>query len=77
MSSKPLNLSQSVQALCSQYPELLDVLKEIGFRDIAIPGMLNTVGRIMTIPKGATMRKMDMALIISRLEQAGFELIEA
>ena len=34
-----------------------NILAEIGFVDILKPGMLNTAGRFMTIPKGAAMRK--------------------
>ena len=53
MEHKTISLRQSVYALCAQYPEIREILAEIGFRDITKPGMLETAVRFMTIPKGA------------------------
>lgn len=38
--------------------------------------MLTTVGRYMTIPKGAKMKKIDLQAIIDQLEQLGFTIKE-
>lgn len=38
--------------------------------------MLTTVGRYMTIPKGAKMKKIDLKVIIDQLEQLGFTIKE-
>ncbi len=75
METKRIDLSLSVHALCTEYPELLDIMKDLGFADITKPGMLLTVGRIMTIPKGAAIRKIDLNTVVERLKQAGFEPI--
>ncbi|WP_148134719.1 DUF1858 domain-containing protein [Candidatus Formimonas warabiya] len=56
-----------MHSLCTRYPELVGILAQIGFTDITKPGMLASVGRFMTIPKGAALKKLDMALITSRL----------
>ena len=37
------------------------MLAELGFSDIAKPGMLESVGRFMTIPKGAALKKIPLA----------------
>lgn len=74
---KQIDLNQSVHDLCQAYPELIDVLVELGFKDITKPGMLNTAGRIMTIKKGAQMKRIDMSEIHAKLAAAGFEVIEA
>lgn len=76
MNGKHIDLSRSVYALCTEYPELLDIMRELGFTDITMPGMLSTVGRIMTIPKGAAMKKIDLAEVIERIRQSGFEVME-
>ncbi len=39
---KPLALDLSVNALCKQYPELADILAELGFSDILKPGMMQS-----------------------------------
>ena len=76
MGNKRIDLGRSVHALCSEYPELLEVMKDLGFKDIVMPGMLSTAGRIMTIPKGAAMKKIDMDVIVDRLKSEGFEVIQ-
>jgi hypothetical protein len=74
MSEKVLQLSKSVYELSSQYPELPQILHDLGFTDITRPGMLASVGRFMTLPKGAAAKKMDMELIKQRLQEYGFEV---
>ena len=76
MSDKRIDLSRTVHALCTEYPELLEVMRDLGFKDIVMPGMLSTAGRIMTIPKGAAMKKIDMDVIVDRLKSEGFEVIQ-
>ena len=75
MGNKRIDLGRSVHALCSEYPELLEVMKDLGFKDIVMPGMLSTAGRIMTIPKGAAMKKIDLNVIIQRLKREGYNVL--
>ena len=51
-------------------------MKDMGFKDIVMPGMLSTAGRIMTIPKGAAMKKIDLNVIIERLKSEGFDVVQ-
>ncbi len=73
---KPLSFSKTVNELCNQYPELVEIMKEIGFENIVNPRMLVTVGRIMTIPKGAAMRGLDLAEIKVEFEKRGFTVVD-
>ena len=73
---KKISLNQSVHDLCTQYPEIMDILKELGFTDIVKPGMLQTAGRIMTIPKGAAMKKIDLNTIKQTFTNQGFTIEE-
>ena len=73
---KSIDLRLPVQKQCSQYPELKDILFELGFTEITKPGMLATAGRFMTIPKGAAMRKADMETIRQTLKENGFDIVE-
>ncbi len=72
---KTIDLGQTVYSLCMQHPELPKILKELGFSDIAKPGMLHTAGRFMTIPKGAALKKLDMDKIKAGLNAHGFKII--
>ncbi len=73
--SKPLDLNKSVYELTQQYPELADLMKELGFTEITNPAMLHSMGRMMTIPKGAKMKKIPMLDVVKALLQHGFELV--
>jgi hypothetical protein len=75
MGEKQLKLSKSVYELCNEYPELPNLLATIGFKDITKPGMLSTMGRFMTIPKGAVAKKIDLNFIIQTLQENGYEVV--
>ncbi len=75
MSEKQIDLSKSVYELCTQYPELAQILSELGFKDITKQGMLVSVGRFMTLPKGAIAKKIELDTIKHSLEEHGYEII--
>ena len=72
--AKILDLSKTVYELTEQYPELIEIMRELGFTEIVKPGMRQSAGRIMTIPKGSKMKKIPMEKIIMTLIQNGFTL---
>lgn len=74
MANKKIDLNKTVNELCKEYPELLEILASIGFKDIVKPGMLSTVGRFMTIPKGVEAKKFDMDMVIKSLKEYGFDV---
>ena len=71
---KKLDLSKSVYDLVTEYPEVADIMKELGFSEITNKVMLNSVGKIMTIPKGAKMKGVSMMDIVGAFMKAGFTL---
>lgn len=71
---KKLDLSKPIYELVTQYPELKDIMVELGFKEIANPAMLNSVGRLTTIPKGAKIHKISMMKVVTKLMASGFEL---
>ena len=71
---KKLDLSKSVYDLVTEYPEVVDIMKELGFSEITNKVMLNSVGKIMTIPKGAKMKGVSMIDIVGAFMKAGFTL---
>jgi hypothetical protein len=76
MEPKIIDLDQSVHALCKEYPELMELLAAMGFKDITKPGMLASAGRFMTIPKGAAIKKLDIEKIKQQLTGNGFSVKE-
>ncbi|MEE8807835.1 MAG: DUF438 domain-containing protein [Lactimicrobium sp.] len=72
--AKEIDLSKSVYDLTNEYPELIDIMAQLGFSDIVNPVMRRSAGRLMTIPKGASMKGIDMAKVVGVLMQNGFTL---
>ncbi|MFA7671610.1 MAG: DUF1858 domain-containing protein [Sphaerochaetaceae bacterium] len=76
MEEKIIDLEKSVHSLCSKDPNLIKILAEIGFSEIVKPIMLNSVGRVMTLPKGAAMRSIDLNYIIQTLKEHGYKVVD-
>ena len=72
--NKELDLSRSVYELVKENPELQEILAGLGFLEIKKPAMLNSVAKVMTIPKGAKMKGIPMEKIVMTLMQKGFTL---
>jgi hypothetical protein len=71
-----ININETIYQLITNYPELKDVLYDLGFKDIVKPGMLQTMGRIMTLKKGAVMKNKSIDEIKSYLFDKGYNLKE-
>lgn len=74
--SNVIDLDDNVLAICTKHPEMTTILENLGFRDITKPGMLQTAGRIMTLRKGAKLKKIDLMTIVTQLKSAGFSIKE-
>ena len=72
---KQIDLKKSIHELVKTYPELKDLMVELGFKDIVLPGMLETAGRIMTLEKGAKMKQIDLQDIVKKLEDKGYKVV--
>ena len=73
---KSIDLKKSVYEICREYPEVIGIMKELGFENIVAPGMLNTAGRFMTILKGSEMKRIDMQHIIQVFRDKGYSVNE-
>lgn len=71
-----VDLSKSVYEVCKEYPDIIEIMKELGFESITNPGMLTTAGRFMTIPKGASMKNIPMDKIKEAFSRKGYEIKE-
>ena len=71
---KSIDFSRSVYELVTEYPELADVMDELGFSEVKKPAMLHSVGKLMTIPKGAKMKGVEMLDVVAALIKAGFTI---
>lgn len=68
-------LTSSLYDIVKTYPEVKEIMIQLGFAQIAQPGMLATAGHYMTIDKGAQLKKIPMENVTAAFAAAGFELI--
>lgn len=73
---KVLRMDESIFEIVSRYPEVIEIMVELGFSDITKPGMLQTAGRFMTLSKGIKLKKMDLDTVKLAFERYGFEINE-
>lgn len=67
-----IDKNKNIHDICKENPEVIHIMKKLGFENISEPGMLNTVGRFMTIQTGAAMKKISMDLILEEFGKSGF-----
>lgn len=73
---KILDLDKSVASLVKEYPEVADIMANLGFTEIKNPAMLASVGRIMNLKKGSQMKKIPMEEIVRAFREKGFEITD-
>ena len=73
---KILDLDKSVASLVKEYPEVADIMADLGFTEIKNPAMLASVGRIMNLKKGSQMKKIPMEEIVRAFREKGFEITD-
>ncbi|WP_455030806.1 DUF438 domain-containing protein [Oribacterium sp.] len=73
---KILDLDKSVASLVKEYPEVVDIMSDLGFTEIKNPAMLASVGRIMNLKKGSQMKKIPMEKIVRAFREKGFEITD-
>ena len=69
---KELDFSKSVYDLTESYPELIPLLKEMGFLGVVNPILRKTLGRATTIPKGCEKQGKSLDEVVEKLKEKGF-----
>lgn len=73
---KVIDFSVPIKKLAEKYPDFVQIMYDCGFTRIKIPGLLQTVGRVMTIPLGAQAMKIDLNKIKMAFEEKGYKVVE-
>ncbi len=71
---KEVDLDKTLYDITEQYPELIPVLKDLGFAGVANPVLRNTHARVMTLRKGCEHLGKDLAEVVKTLEQKGYSV---
>jgi thiamine biosynthesis lipoprotein ApbE len=71
-----IDFTKTVYELYKDNEEIAKILEEIGFKDITKPNMINTMGRYMTISKGAKAKGFNIDEIKKEFIKRGYEIKE-
>ena len=75
--AETLDLTRSVHDLAQEHPGFVEVMAGLGFTDITKPAALNTVGRVMTVPRGCSIKGVSLEDAVAAFEAAGFSVTGA
>ena len=73
--SRVIDLRKTIFELAEEHADFVEIMKELGFSEITKSAMLHSVGKIMTLPRGAKMKDIPKEKIISVFNEKGFEVI--
>lgn len=73
---KIIDFSVPIKKLAEKYPDFIQIMYDCGFTRIKIPGLLSTVGRVMTIPLGAQAMRIDLDKVKQAFEDKGYKVID-
>lgn len=73
--AKIIDLTKTVYELTETYPELIPLMKEMGFAEVTKEGMRHTLGKKMTLPKGAQLKHIPLDQVVQTLVANGFTVV--
>ncbi|MFK5884174.1 MAG: DUF1858 domain-containing protein [Candidatus Izemoplasma sp.] len=69
---KTISLTDSIYKLVNKHEEIIEIMKKLGFDGMTNRSTINTVGRVMTLQKGARLKNIDINKIVKEFENNGF-----
>lgn len=73
--NKKIDINKTISEIIKDNPEIKDKLIEIGFKGISNPIMLKTMGKKMSLRRGATM--LGVENVEEKLEEFGYEVLNS
>lgn len=74
--AKTIDFRKTIFELTNNDREIIEIMRELGFDQVTNPKMIATVGRVMTIPKGARMRGIDLDSVRKAFQARGYTIVE-
>lgn len=72
--AKTADLNKTLYDLTTEYPELIDILFELGFMGVRNPVMRESHGKQMTVKTGCGHLGLDLGAVEAALKAKGFEV---
>ena len=74
MTLNTIDLNQPVAQVIKEHPELKDILIDLGFKPLANPAMLNTVGKVTSLKAGSKLANIPLEKIDQTLNWHGYDI---
>ena len=71
-----INISKKIYDIVGEHPDIVEIMTELGFTDITKPGMLQSAGKIMTLEKGAKLKKIPFDKIVEAFKRHGYSVVK-
>ncbi|EKV58251.1 DUF438 domain-containing protein [Brachyspira hampsonii] len=68
-----INTNETIYNLCTKYPQIKEILFDLGFDKIKNPIMFNTVSKVMTLDKAIKMKSIDIEKLRKKFNEHGFD----
>lgn len=73
---KTINAKETVYNIVNANPDVKDIMVELGFKDIAKPMALKTVGKVVTLEKGSAIKDIPMDKIKEVFASHGYTVVD-
>lgn len=70
-----IDLNMPVAEIVTRHPEVKELLIELGFKPLANPAMLNTLGKVTSLKAGSKFANIPLEEIQKVLECNGYDVI--
>lgn len=67
-----IDLDLPVYQTLQDHPEILDLLVDLGFKPLKNPVMVNSLGKVTSLRRGASLIQLDLNDLITSLDQNGY-----
>ena len=74
MALNTIDLNQPVAQVIKEHPELKVILIDLGFKPLANPAMLNTVGKVTSLKTGSKLANIPLEKIEQTLLWHGYDI---
>ena len=73
---KKIDPHKSIYELTEEFPELIEILKDMGFIGVINPIIRKTIGRKTTLLEGIKKQGKDLEEVFKKLKDKGFEILD-
>ncbi|QOQ78631.1 DUF1858 domain-containing protein [Aerococcus urinaeequi] len=70
-----VDFNRPVKQVLDSYPELLDILVDLGFKPLANPAIRQSVGKVVTLKQGCKLINLPLEQLVNELQWNGYTVI--